>query len=295
MDFRDKVFMTVAENLSFSGAARELFISQPAVTNHIKELEKRLNVTLFERKGSKIFLTKAGKLIYDHLKPIRDLYQELDFNLERLNDTYKGTLKIGASSTIAQYVIPRVIAAFTKRYPKIEIYLLNGNSLEMEQRLLENEIDMALVENEESNKDIKYMDFLEDEIIVVTGSRSIFARQKTITLTDFQQIPIVLREKGSGTLQVIRNALNKSKIKIEDLNIFIHLGSTESIKNFLNDFDGIALISEKAIEKELRLKELRQIIVKNLNLKRQFRIALRQGHQSSVTQLFMKVLTNYNF
>ncbi|NCA86728.1 MAG: LysR family transcriptional regulator, partial [Clostridia bacterium] len=165
MDYRDNVFLTVAENLSFSKAAEELFISQPAVTNHIKELESKLNVALFERKGNKIYLTQAGTLTYDRLKQVRQLYSELEFDIERLNDTFKGSLRIGASSTISQYVVPKVIAAFYKRYPEIELHLLNGNSFEMEQKLLENELDMALVENEASQTNIRYIDFLDDEII----------------------------------------------------------------------------------------------------------------------------------
>jgi len=295
MDYRDNVFLAVAENLSFSKAAEELFISQPAVTNHIKELESKLNVTLFERKGNKIYLTEAGKIAYNHLKPIRQLYRELEFDLERLNDTFKGTLRIGASSTISQYLIPRVVAAFYKRYPKIELYLLNGNSFEMEQKLLENEIDLALVENEASQTNIKYLPFLDDEIVAVTGSNSVYAKRKLISAADFQELPIVLREKGSGTLQVIQNALAKQNIILDKLNIVIHLGSTEAIKNFLPDFDGIALVSEKSIEKELRLKEIVKISIKNISLTRKFRVALRHGNQTSTAKLFIDFLSQYNF
>lgn len=295
MDYRDIVFLTVAENLSFTKAAEELFISQPAVTNHIKELESKLNVALFERKGNKIFLTKAGALTYNRLKTIRQLYHELEFDIERLNDSFKGILRIGASSTISQYLIPEVIASFHKRYPKIELHLLNGNSFEMEQKLLDNEIDMALVENESSQTNIKYNDFLDDEIVVVTGSNSVYSKRKLISATDFQELPIVLREKGSGTLQVIHNVLLKHNITLEKLNTVIHLGSTEAIKNFLRSFDGIALLSVKAIEKELRLKEIVKINVNNISFHRKFRIALRQGHHSSATELLINFLSHYNF
>ncbi|MBZ0242142.1 MAG: LysR family transcriptional regulator, partial [Bacteroidales bacterium] len=227
MDYRDTVFLSVAENLSFSKAAEELFISQPAVTNHIKELEIKLKVALFERKGNKIYLTKAGALVYNHLKKIRQSYSALEFDLQRLNDAYKGVLRIGASSTISQYLIPEVIASFHKRYPEIELYLLNGNSFEMEQKLLENEIELALVENQASHSNIKYIDFLDDEIVAVTGSDSVYAKRKLLSIADMQELPIVLREKGSGTLQVINKVLSKHHIVLEKLNTIIHLGSTE--------------------------------------------------------------------
>lgn len=294
MDYRDQVFLMVAENLSFSKAAEELFISQPAVSKHIKELESKLNSALFERKGNKVYLTKAGKMTYGYLKKIMQQYEELDFELGRMNDTYKGTLRIGASSTISQYIIPKVIAAFHKRYPKIELFLFNGNSFEIEKYLLENKIEVALVENDSSQINIKYVDFLDDEIVAVTGTQSAYSKLKSISLTDFQQIPIVLREKGSGTLEVIQKQLIKNKIKFENLKILIHLGSTEAIKNFLCDFDGIALISEKAIEKELLLKQITKISIKGIQFHRKFRIAFRQGQESLSSRLFADFLSKHN-
>lgn len=128
MDYRDTVFLAVAENLSFSKAANELFISQPAVTKHIKELESKLNSTLFERKGNKIYLTKAGEICYSYLKKIMQQYEALNFELGQMNNTFKGTLRIGASSTISQYLLPKVIADFHRRYPEIELFIYNGNS-----------------------------------------------------------------------------------------------------------------------------------------------------------------------
>ncbi|MDD3990235.1 MAG: LysR substrate-binding domain-containing protein [Bacteroidales bacterium] len=295
MDYRDKVFLAVAENLSFSKASEELFISQPAVTKHIKELESKLNSTLFERKGNRVYLTEAGKLTCNYLKKIRQQYEELEFELGRMSDTFKGTLRIGASSTISQYLIPKVIAAFHRRYPKIELFLFNGNSFEMEQNLLENKIEIALVENDSSQSNIKYIEFLDDEIVLVTGSQSAYAKLKSISLIDFEQIPVVLREKGSGTLEVIHKQLIKYGTNLDKLNILIHLGSTEAIKNFLCDFDGVALVSEKSIEKELLLKQIKKINIKGINFNRKFRIAFRQGEQALSSKLFAEFLSNYNF
>lgn len=295
MDYRDEVFIAVAENLNFSKAAEELFISQPAVTKHIKELESKLETALFERKGNKVYLTKSGKLVYRSLKQIKQQYRDLEYELGRLNEAFNGSLRIGASSTISQYLIPSVIASFHRRYPKIKLDLFNGNSFEMEQKLLDNEIDLALVENETSNSNIKYMDFLDDEIVVVTGTQSVYAKRKNIKLSDIQEIPLVLREKGSGSLQVIQKALAKQNIDLEKLNILIHLGSTEAIKNFLCDFDGIALISEKSIEKEIQLKSLCKLNVSELNIYRKLRMALRQGPELKIPALFIDFLQHYNF
>ena len=295
MDYRDTVFISVAENLSFSKAANDLNISQPAVTRHIKELEERYKTTLLERKGNKIYLTNAGEKVYNAFKEIAQQYRNLDFEIGQLHSSISGDFRIGASSTIAQYVIPKVIASFHKRYPEIKIFLMNGNSFEMEKLLLDNDVDLALVENYSSQLGIGYRDFLDDELIVVTGKNSVYAKRETISKDDLLQIPIVLREQGSGSLEVIRQVFSQHSITFENLNTLIHLGSTESIKNFLQGFDGIAIVSEKAVHNELYLKTLVKIKVSGFTIPRKFRIAYKQGHKSQQVVLFEEFLHNYNF
>lgn len=294
MDYRDSVFISVAENLSFSKAANDLHISQPAITRHIKELEERYKTTLFERKGNKIYLTTAGEKVYHAFKKISQQYRNLDFEIGQLHHNFSGEFKLGASSTISQYVIPKIIASFHKRYPQIQIYLLNGNSFEMENLLLDNKIDLALVENQSIQSGVQYTNFLDDELIIVTGKNSVYAKHDTISLQDLTQIPIVLREQGSGTLEVIQHTLKKQNIHFEQLNTLIHLGSTESIKNFLQDFDGLAIVSEKAVQNELYLQTLVKIKIVGFSISRKFRIAYKQGHKSKQVELFENFLVNYN-
>ena len=286
--------MSVAENLSFSKAANDLNISQPAVTRHIKELEERYKTNLLERKGNKIYLTKAGEKVYNAFKEIAQQYRNLDFEIGQLHNSISGEFKIGASSTISQYVIPKVIASFHKRYPKIQIYLMNGNSFEMEKLLLDNQVDVALVENHSSQAGVRYKDFLDDELIVVTGKNSVYAKRETITKDHLMQIPIVLREQGSGTLEVIKQVFSQQNINFENLNTLIHLGSTESIKNFLQDFDGLAIVSEKAVQNELFMKTLVKLKVTGFTIPRKFRLAYKHGHKSQQVELFESFLLNYN-
>jgi len=294
MDYRDSVFMSVAENLSFSKAANDLNISQPAVTRHIKELEERYKTNLFERKGNKIYLTKAGEKVYNTFKDIAQQYRNLDFEIGQMHDSISGEFKIGASSTISQYVIPKVIASFHKRYPKIQIYLMNGNSFEMEKLLLDNKVDIALVENLSSQSGIRYRDFLDDELIVVTGKNSVYAKRETIGKDDLLKLPIVLREQGSGTLEVIKQMFSQQNVSFESLNTLIHLGSTESIKNFLQEFDGLAIVSIKAVQNELYLKTLVKLNVTGFAIPRKLRIAYKQGHKSQQVELFEDFLLHYN-
>ena len=293
MDYRDSVFLSVAEHLSFSKAAEALHISQPAVSRHIKELEQRYDASLFERKGNRIYLTGAGEKVYHAFKEIAQHYRNLDFEMGELHNAQAGEIRVGASSTIAQYVIPRVMASFHKRYPHIRLLLMNGNSFEMEQLLLDNRIDLALVENLSSQTGIRYRDFLHDELIVVTGKSSLYAERATIEKEDLLQIPLVLREEGSGTLEVIRQYFAQQKILFEDLNTLIHLSSTESIKNFLLDFNGLAIVSEKAVRNELYLKTLVKLQVTGITFPRTFRIAHKIGHKSRQAEQFEQFLLNY--
>lgn len=294
MDYRDIVFLSVAENQSFSKAANDLNISQPAVTRHIKKLEEQYHTNLFDRKSNKVYLTKAGEKVYNAFKQIAQQYRNLDFEIGQLHTSISGEFKIGASSTISQYVIPKVLASFHKRYPKIQIFLMNGNSFEMEKLLLNNQVDIALVENQASQSGIRYKNFLDDELIVVTGKNSVYAKREVIGKDDLFQIPFVLREQGSGTLEVIKEALSQQNIDFESLNTLIHLGSTEAIKNFLSDFDGLAIVSEKAVQNELYLNTLVKLKVTGLTIPRKFRIAYKIGHKSRQVELFENFLSDYN-
>lgn len=295
MDYRDEVFISVAESLSFSRAAKELYISQPAVTKHIKELESRLNTTLFLRKGNKIYLTTSGKVAYSKLKEIRSQYRELEFELGQLSGAFKGELRVGASSTIGQYLIPKVLAEFHQRYPEITLHLYNGNSTEIEQKLIDGEVDVALVENSSSQSDIRYRDLTNDNIVAITDSKSVYARKRSITVADLPHIPIVLRERGSGTLEVISDALSNHSILLDQLNIFIHLGSTEAIKNFMESFDGVALVSERAVIKELQSKIVTKLDIKGVDFSRKFRTAVRYGNETKLQKLFLGFICDYSF
>ncbi|GET28584.1 LysR family transcriptional regulator [Prolixibacter sp. SD074] len=294
MDYRYQVFLAVANNLSFTKAAQEMYISQPAVTRHIRELENTLGLALFNRKGNRITLTAAGEIVYRYAQKTHILYDELQYELGTLKQTFSGSLRLGASSTISQYVIPEVIAAFHTRYPDIEVSLINGNSFEMEQKLQENRIDLAMVENYSSKTDLQYVDFSDDEIVVIAGHTCKFGRNANGTLAELQHIPLVVRERGSGTLEVIEQYLKSAGYPLDRLNVILHLGSTEAIKNFLPRFNGIGLVSVNAIHKEIQLNTLKIIPVKGLNIKRKFRFAYPKGPLTGNVKYFVDFTKNYN-
>src|ERR1035437_5923923 len=144
LDFRLKVFQCVAQNLSFTKASNQLFITQPAITKHIKELESEFEVKLFDRIGNKISLTQAGNILLSYTDHILSLHNEVKFELSQLKGNLEGNLRLGASTTIAQYVIPAALAKFNERFPEIKLSLLNGNTEFIEHKLLKNEIDIGI-------------------------------------------------------------------------------------------------------------------------------------------------------
>lgn len=287
-DFRLKVFQTVAKHLNFTRAANELFITQPAVTKHIQELEAEYDLRLFDRRGNKISLTRAGKIMLKYTEEISGRYSEMEFELGNIKNEFAGHLRLGASTTIAQYVIPPVLALFQRRFQNIGLSLVNANTEKIEDLLLNNDIDLGIVEGRSHRQDLRYTAFLEDELAGVVHSGSSLSKLNEISVDHLLKIPVILRERGSGTLEVIEHALRKAGIRLPDLRVLMYLGSTESIKSFLHFSDCMGFISTRAIEKEIVSGQLRIITVKNFRITRQFQFVQPKGQVSGLAGLFIR-------
>lgn len=293
-DFRLKVFQSVAKNLSFTKASQDLFISQPAITKHIQELESTYQTRLFDRQGSKICLTESGKLLLEHCERILEDYKRLEYEMHLLHNEYKGGLKLGASSTISQYVLPPLLASFIKKFPHISLSLTNGNTREIETALQEHNIDIGLVEGVFRLPNLKYTTFLEDELVAVIPTGSKLPVGDEITPEELLNLPLVLRERGSGTLDVFERALLQHNIKLASLQVLIYLGSTESIKLFLEHTDCLGIVSVRSITRELYSGQLRVVEIKGMPMLRDFSFAQPQGQDSGLAQVFMQFAMHHN-
>lgn len=287
-DFRLKVFQSVARNLSFTKASQELFISQPAITKHIQELESTYQTRLFDRQGGKISLTESGQLLLEHCERILEEYRKLEYEMHLLHNQYTGELRLGASTTIAQYVLPPMLGTFISKFPQVELSLLNGNTREMEAALQEHRIDLALVEGVTRLPNLRYTPFLEDELVVVVRTGSRLPVDDEITPQQLVCLPLVLRERGSGTLDVFERAMLQHNIKLSTLHVLMYLGSTESIKLFLEHTDCLGVVSIRSVSRELYAGRLRVVEVKGLEMKREFNFAQLQGQESGLSQVFMQ-------
>lgn len=287
-DFRLKAFYSVARNLSFTKASQELFVSQPAVTRHIRELETLYQVRLFDRRGNSIALTEAGRVMMEHCERILAEYRKLEYDMHRLNDEYAGELRLGASTTISRYVLPPVLAKFTERYPRIRVSLIDMNSRHIEKALLENSIDVGMVEGVFRVPNLRYEPFLCDELVPVVCDSGCWKASDELSLDEFVRVPLVLRERGSGTLDAIETALAEKGLKLSSLNVRMYLGSTESIKSFLRCSDCMGIVSVFAVDRELRAGEFRVVDVEGIRFKRHFCFVSAQGQEADIALHFMQ-------
>jgi DNA-binding transcriptional LysR family regulator len=280
------VFLKTAEKLSFTKAAEVLFMTQPAVTKHIHKLEQELGVKLFKRTGHKIKLTTAGQILLKHAKKIEHNYNQLTFDLGQLADEVKGQIKIGASTTIAQYVLPGILSKFNQKYPELKITVLNGNSEQIEQLLLNETIDLGIIEGQTKRKGIQYQSFLNDDIVLVARPEVI--AEKNITLDVLKTSPLIMRESGSGTRDVIAHYLNLKGYYFKDFNIVMEYGSTEGIKNYLLQSKALAFLSRHSIQTELDKGLLNIVKLQNFKIHRIFNFIYTDGQQNPLVDKFIR-------
>ena len=276
---RHEIFIEVAATLSFSKAAEILFISQPAISKHMKALEAFYKTTLFERKGNAIQLTKGGHLLLARLKEAKKIQDQLEFELSTLKDQLKakGQLKLGASTTVALYIIPKVLSAFHQKYPEVKISLLNRNTDTITKALVDQDIDIGIVEGKKKNPTILYQHFITDEVVAVCSAKSPIAKKRVLTVQEIKNYPVVLREQGSGTLAALKYNLEKNGIKLSDLKVSVRLAGTEALKNFLREDNCLGFLPKGSVLKELRDGDLVAIKIEKFQIIRDFFFIQRHG------------------
>lgn len=292
-DFRLKVFETVARRLNFTRAAEELFITQPAVTRHIKELERLLDARLFKREGRGISLTAEGGLLLAHTRRILKEYEVLNEDMAAdCNAPVAGELSLGASSTMAQYVLPPLLALFNRHYPAVRLRLKSGNTEEIEQAVQEEAVQLGIVEGTATRADLHYLPFMQDEIILAAGRNAVLPAGG-LSLAQLASLPLVMREPGSGTRRIVEEALKKHGLSLSALHILMTLGNTESIKLYLEHSPACAFLSTLAVREELKRGDLKKIPLRHLEIRRSFHFATGHGDHSRINELFIEFCRNY--
>jgi DNA-binding transcriptional LysR family regulator len=273
-NFRVKVFRTVAQHLSFRKAAEHLFITQPAVTLQIKALEEDLGVRLFDRRGNQIFLTPQGSRLLRYAKRMEALVAKAEQEIADGEGKLSGELSLGASTTIAQYVLPRLIGAFLLENPRVRLSLQSGNTELVVQLLLDGAIALGLIEGPARHREVRTEPFLEDEMVLIAPAN---AEMERLTSEHLRSTHLLMREQGSGSRRVIELALGKAGIKTKNFAGVMALDSSESIKSAVEAGLGVGFVSRWAIAKELELGILKVVEVPGLRVTRSFSLARRTG------------------
>ncbi|MBL3643902.1 selenium metabolism-associated LysR family transcriptional regulator [Peribacillus frigoritolerans] len=286
-----KVFVTVIEQKNFSRAGDILNLSQPGVSLHIRNLENELGTKLIYRSPKQVQITEPGKILYRHAKQMLNHYETAKREINEFNNVVSGSMKIGASFTIGEYYLPKVLAEFAAQYPMVDIQIIISNSNDVIQGIRSNKLDIGLIEGETDYKDIDVMPFMNDEMIVVVPPDHPLSQMDLIEGNMLQNQTWVLREQGSGTRTYSDKLLSSLELNIKKTFIFT---SIQGVKEAVMAGLGIALLSRLTVQKELKSNELKTFHLKNEPLIRPFSIVKKLDFEASkAMELFLRKVEEF--
>jgi DNA-binding transcriptional LysR family regulator len=295
-DHKLKVFCTVADTKSFSKASEIIHLTQPAVSLQIQALEELYETKLFDRSSSTVSLTPAGEILYKYSKEILALYSAAEKNIGELTGLVKGSISVGASTTIGNHLLPTVIADFRRTHPKIRIHLSVGNTKRIVEFLNSGNIDIGLVEGDVARQKLIVEKLISDELVVIVPPLHPWAKKKEVSIYDVTKEPFVLREEGSGTRQILEKYLNKHGISTHDMKASMMLGSTEAIKEAVESGIGISIVSRWAARKENKYGSLKLVSLKEEKFFRDFSLIFHKNAIAShAVDEFLTYLKSYPF
>jgi len=247
------VFHEVSKHRSFSKAAEELFISQPAVTKHIKELERRVGMGLIQRRRGGFLLTDAGKILFKYTHKISSHLMDIENLLEDLKKDHQGILKIGTTESYSKGLMPKLLSGFQTSFPFMKIALDVGNSEEIEKSLLAYKNDLVLIAVTKKSPRFESIPFLKEGLVLIVSPNHLLAKKKSVSLKELGKYPLIIRAKGSTTRRIILQAFKDVRIHPS---LLIEAGSSEFIKQWVSEGKGVSIIVKRAVEDE----EKREII-----------------------------------
>lgn len=255
-DRRLQVFHTVARLLSFTKAAETLHMTQPAVTFQVRQLEEHFNTRLFDRTHNRISLTEAGEAVYRYADQIFELYSHMENAIREITGDIRGVVTIGASTTIAEYMLPALLGDFKAKYQDVAIHLKVANSEGIVAMVESNVIDLGVVESPVSNKNLVVEACREDELVAILPNGHPLVSREKVTIPELLQFPFICREEGSGTREVVKEYLNRADHCEVRMKVAMELGSPEAVKGAVEAGMGVSVMSRSTIQKELKLGSL---------------------------------------
>jgi LysR family transcriptional regulator, transcriptional activator of the cysJI operon len=275
--FRLKVFRVAAEELSFTRAAEKLFLTQPAVTMQVKNLEDELHLRLFDRTGQRIALTPAGRVLQGYATRIAGLCGDAETALAGLRGEAVGRLSLAASTTIAQYLLPGLAGQFLHENPGVELHIVSANTAEVVASLAAGRVRLGLIEGPAGRTDVKTEPFLEDTLLLIAPPSHEWGEAGAVDVAKLAEAPLILRERGSGTRDVVERALRKAGLELKKLRVVMELDSTEAVKSAVRAGLGVGFVSEWALSREIALGLLKTVPVRKLDIRGEFLFVYPRG------------------
>lgn len=253
------VFHNVVKHRSFSRAAEELFISQPAVTKHIRGLEKKVGLGFIQRGRGGFQLTEAGKILFKYTHKISGHLMEIENLLGKLQEDHHGLLKIGTTESYSKCLMPKLLSGFQNLFPSIKIALDVGNSEEIELSLATYRNDLAIIGVTRVASKFESIPFLKEELALILSPSHPLANRKEVSLNTVREFPFIIRAKGSTTRRVVLQAFQKLEIRPS---LLIEAGSSEFIKQWVSEGKGVSIIAKRIVEEEVRRGMIKTVPLK---------------------------------
>ena len=258
-----EAFYLVVKKKSFTRAAEELSVTQPAVTIQVKSLEKSLNLRLIQQVGKKIQLTESGEFLYQYAEKIFDLVLDANEKMRDFKKLMRGTLRIGTTKNYARYIMPSLLSEFQRRFPGIKVILDEGNSEDMAKSVLEKKNELALISQLNLDRKIKSLFFSTVEFVLVVSPEHRFSQRKSISLRELNGEPVILREKGSGSRTAILRKFQEYGIWPS---VITEASSLDFIVGYVKQNKGVSFMFEPDIKEELERGTLKVIFVEEGNI-----------------------------
>jgi DNA-binding transcriptional LysR family regulator len=285
------IFCKVVELKSFSLAGKIVHLSQPTISSHIKDLEDHFGCRLIDRMVKEAVPTKAGELLYGYASRLIALKDEAETALAEFHGKIKGRLIVGGSTIPGVYILPKIIGAFIQRYPDVTVSLINGDTKEINNHIIEGYLELGVVGAVAGDNRIFQEKLLGDELRLILPAGHKWKNRKEIRPEMLSKEPFISRELGSGTLSSIQESLHNIGYSLSDLNIVSEMGSTEAVIQGIKSKVGISILSPVAITEELRTGQLKALAVQGLDLKRNFYLSYhKQRTGSPIGRKFIQFL-----
>jgi DNA-binding transcriptional LysR family regulator len=294
-NFKLKVFRVLAETLSFRRAADELHLTQPAVTAQIKNLEESLGIALFDRIGRDIHLTPAGATLLPYVRQIEAITNDALAELALFGGQEASELNVGASHTIAAYLLAKVLPRFLSDWPKLRLHIQGGSTNEVLHALTTHQVSVALIEAPAFRPDLKSEVFGEDELALIVHPDHRWARKPFLRAAALANIPILLGEEGSGVRRLVEEYLERNGLLRQQLHSFIHINSIEGTVSAVEAGLGVGFVPYTAVEKALRIGTVKKVELENGPIRRSLSIVLLNGPEPrGPTGQLLELLRSYS-